>query len=98
MALVEGLSPLAGMGIAFLLAVALAEVAKFRAKADKGFNWIAAGGVWLLFAGTFVSTATLSGVLGSAVWDGLRAIFEIIGWLAALLGTLFVAYQVVIEK
>ncbi len=98
MALVDGISPLAAMGLSFLLAVALAEIAKFRSKADKGFNWIAAGGVWLLFAGTFVSTATLGGFLGSAVWDGLKAIFEIIGWLAALLGTLFVAYQVVIEK
>ena len=98
MALIEGVSPLAGLGLAFLLAVALAEFAKFRSKADKGFNWLATAGIWFLFAGTFVSGVTLEGFLTSAIWSGLRSVFEVLGWLFALIGTLFVAYEVMVEK
>lgn len=98
MALVEGISPLAGLGLSFLLAVALAEFAKFRSKADKGFNWLATAGIWFLFAGTFISGVTLEGFLTPAIWSGLKSVFEVLGWLFALIGTLFVAYEVMVEK
>lgn len=98
MALVDGISPLAGLGLAVLLAVALAEFAKFRGRAERGFNWLSLAGVWLVFAGTFVSGATLEGILTPAVWSAFRSVAEIIGWLFAFIGTLFVAYQVLIEK
>ena len=98
MALIDGVTPLTGLGLAFLLAVALAELAKFRSKAERGFNWLALAGVWLVFAGSFTSGATLEGILTPAVWSAFRSVGEIIGWLFALIGTLFVAYQVLIEK
>ena len=92
--LLEGL---AGLGLAFLLGVALAEWGKFRNRADKGFNWLALAGVWFLFAGTFLPTAALSAYLGAS-FQSVGAIFEIVGWIFALIGTLFVAYEVLVEK
>lgn len=89
---------LVGLGVAFLLGVALAEYAKFRAKADKGFNWLAVAGVWFLFAGTFGAATTLGGLVGTGAWTSIAMIFEVIGWIFALIGTLFVAYQALVEK
>jgi len=92
------LSGLATLGIAFLLAVALAEWAKFRNKADKGFNWIALAGIWFLFAGTFSMVTSLGSYLGATTFLGIGSIFEIVGWIFALIGTLFAAYEVLVEK
>jgi hypothetical protein len=93
--LLEGL---AGLGVAFLLAVALAEWAKFRTKAERGFNWIALAGVWFLFAGSMAVATTLGGYVGAGTAGGIAAIFEIVGWIFALIGTLFAAYEVLVEK
>lgn len=93
--IVEGLT---GLGIAALLIVALAEWAKFRVKAEKGFNWIALSGVWFLFAGTFMPGSILSAYFGAGSWATFGSIFEIVGWIFALIGTLFAAYEVLIEK
>lgn len=83
-------------GIALLLAVALAEHAKFRAKAEKGWAWIATAGVFFLFAGAFPLTVANYTQFGET-W-GLVTIFEVIGWILALIGTLFVAYEILLEK
>ena len=100
MALVEGVSPLAGMGMAILLAVALAEFSKFRSRAEKGFNWLALGGVLYVFAGaTSVATGGFVGeVLTASVIDGVQKLIASLAWLTALIGAVFVAYQVLLEK
>ena len=89
---------LVDLGIAFLLTAALAEYLKFRNVAKKGFNWIILAGVFFLFAGTFSAATTLSSYLGTSVWNGLGQLFEILGWLFGLVGTLFIVYEAFIEK
>jgi len=89
---------LVDLGIAFLVAAVLAEYLKFRNIAKKGFNWIILAGIFFLFAGTFPIATALGGYLGKSVWDGLAHLFEILGWLFALVGTLFVVYEAFIEK
>ncbi|MGC9059105.1 MAG: hypothetical protein ACP5H3_01715 [Candidatus Aenigmatarchaeota archaeon] len=98
------------LGIAFLLAAVFAEYLKFRNVAKKGFNWIILAGVFFLFAGTFpivgsgsylgleVLDTILKSTLGASVWNGLAQLFEILAWLFALVGTLFVVYEAFIEK
>ena len=88
---------LVDLGIAFLLAVVFAEYTKYRNKAKKGFNWITLAGVWFLFAGTFGIATHLGGYLGASVWSGIEQIFEILAWIFALVGTLFVAYELLVE-
>lgn len=88
----------ATIGVAFLLGVALAEWGKFRSKAEKGFNWIALGGVWLVFAGaTGVASATAVFGLGD-ILATVSGIFGIVGWIFALIGTIFAAYEVLVER
>ena len=89
---------LVDVGLALIAAVALAEWGKFRNKAEKGFNWLALGGVWLLFAGVTISGGSTFTVLGNVPLDQIGNIFGIIGWLFALIGTLFAAYEVLVEK
>ena len=93
--LVEGA---AGLGLAFLLGVALAEWGKFRNKADKGFSWLALAGVWFLFTGSFGIATNLASYLGPELFVGIGSVFEIVGWIFALIGTLFVAYEVLVER
>jgi hypothetical protein len=91
---------LVGLGVALLLAPAFAEYAKIRKRAERGFNWLAASGVWFIFAATFGAgyATTLGGYLGATAWGGLGSIFEIIGWLFALIETIFVVYEMLVEK
>lgn len=89
---------LVDLGIAFLLATVFAEYFKFRKKAEKGWNWIILAGVWFLFAGTFGIATSLGTYLGASVWSGIEQIFEILAWIFALVGTLFIAYEAFIEK
>ncbi|MEM4500442.1 MAG: hypothetical protein QXD62_03810 [Candidatus Woesearchaeota archaeon] len=86
------------VGIAFLLATVFVEYLKFRNIAKKGFNWIILAGLFFIFAGTFSVATTLAGYLGPTVWSFLGQIFEIAGWLSALVGTLFIVYEAIIEK
>jgi len=95
MVLFEGV---VGLGIACLLAPAIAEYAKLRSKADKGFAWVAVAGVMFLFAGTFSGATALNTYLGASIVGSLADLFAIIGWLFALIGTIFVGYEVLIEK
>jgi len=100
MALVDGVSTLTAIGLALLLAVALAEFAKFRSKAEKGFNWVALGGALYVFAGaTSVATGGFVGeILTASVIDGFQKLIASVAWLSALIGAVFVAYQVLLEK
>ena len=89
---------LVDLGIAFLLAAVFAEYFKFRSKAKKGWNWLILAGVWFLFAGTFSIATSLGTYLGASVWSGIEQVFEILAWIFALVGTIFVAYEAFIER
>ncbi|MEM7825375.1 MAG: hypothetical protein QW412_00765 [Candidatus Aenigmatarchaeota archaeon] len=82
-------------GVALLLGVALAEYTKFTKKSEKGFAWLATAGVFFLFAGVFPQIVLEYIPLGNI---GLDTIFSVIGWILALIGTLFIAYEVLLEK
>lgn len=84
--------------VAVFILVALAQYAKIRDKSERGYNWLAAGGVLLLFAGLFAVAPALGNLIGSTIWSGLGNVFEIVGWLFALVGVVFVAYETVVEK
>ena len=88
---------LVDVGVAFLLIVTLAEWAKIRRKSEKGFGWLAAAGVFFLFAGT-INAITLPGLFSyvSGLW--LDTLFAAIGWILALVGTLFIGYETLLEK
>lgn len=88
---------LVDVGIAFLLVVAFAEWAKVRRKSEKGFAWLAASGVFFLFAGT-LDAAILPGLFPYLENLMLGTIFSTIGWILALIGTLFVGYETLLEK
>ncbi len=74
--------------LAILLAPVFAEYAKIRAKAEKGFNFIAGAGIFFLLAMGFqVSLFNMAG--GAAVYGVY--LFEFIGWLFLLIGVLMAA-------
>ena len=83
------------LGVALLGAVALAEIAKVRHKSERGYSWLAAAGVFSLFAGSMsVMPATIPYIKDLF----LAEIFSLIGWLFAIIGTLFVGYETLLEK
>jgi len=84
-----------GLGIACLLAPAIAEFAKLRHKAEKGFSWLAVAGVFFLFSATFATVTAVVPMLGQLF---LEPLFQVIGWVLALIGTLFVGYEMLFEK
>jgi len=86
------------LGLAFLLAPVFAEYSRIRKKAEKGFNWIAAAGILFLFAGTLstsIMPATLADTLGELY---IRELFYVVGWIFALIGTVFGAYEILSKK
>ena len=77
------------LGIALLLAPALAEYGKMRAKAAQGFGMIATGGVSLLLAEVFTVDLGAFGIgAETLVWG--TALFNVIGLILALIGTILV--------
>ena len=86
-----------GIGIALLLAPVLAEYAKVRSKSQRGFNWLAVGGVWFIFASSFAISSTLGGLVGSELWSTIGSFFEVLAWLWALIGTLYIGYDIILE-
>lgn len=92
----EAIGATASLGLAFLLVAALAEWGKFRSKAEKGISWIALGGVWLVFSGATAGAGDLFGLGG--IFITLGNVTQIVGWVFGLIGTLFVAYEVLVEK
>ena len=88
-------SSLLDVGIAVLVAVALASYAKAK---GRGWNWLTVGGVFFLFAGAMSAATTLAGFLGSGVWNGIAAIFEVIGLIFAVVGTVLVGYEALVER
>jgi hypothetical protein len=84
----------ADLGIALLLAVALAEFAKARSKSEKGWAWIGVAGVFLVFAGI----PALGGAALGVDLTIIQTVFLVLGWIVALIGTVFVAYETLMEK
>lgn len=89
-----------GLGIALLLAPAIAEYAKLRHKASKGFAWLAVAGVFFLFASSFAVTEAVGTWVDPEleIWTLVGNFFVGLGWFLALLGTLFVGYEILLEK
>jgi hypothetical protein len=83
------------LGVGFLLAVALAEYAKLRHKSEKGFAWLGVSAAFFLFSAAFAAPA-VGLYLGSIAI--LQQIFELLGWLFALIAVIFVAYESLMEK
>lgn len=75
------------LGVGLLLAPALAELAKVRSKADKGFSWLASGGVLYLLAAAFGNDFGFG--LGSALSYGW-VLFSVIGLIVTLIGALVI--------
>lgn len=78
------------LGVICFLVPALAEYAGIRKKSVRGFNWIAIAGLMFLLAALF-SSATLT------FWENFVTValygfklFQIIGWIFALAGTIIV--------
>lgn len=82
------------LGIALLLALALAEFSKFRHKSEKGWGWIGVAGAFLVFAGLPV----LGGATLGFDLSVIGTVFSVLGWLLALIGVVFVAYESLLEK
>lgn len=79
------------LGLGFFLAIALAEYAKWRHKAERGFSFLGLSAVFFLFSATFA--APVAGTwLGSIFW--LQLGFELVAWLLALIAVLFIAYEI----
>lgn len=88
---------LIGLGIACLLAPAIAEHGKLRHKAEKGFNWLALAGVWFVFAAAFLLVPfSMFGL--ESMFAAIGSYVTLIGWFFALVGTLFVGYEILVEK
>jgi protein-S-isoprenylcysteine O-methyltransferase Ste14 len=88
-------------GVAIFILVALAQYARIRDKSEKGYNWLAAAGVILLFAGLFSVAPALGDLIGGSqgsIWNFLESAFEIIGWIFALVGVVFIGYETIVEK
>lgn len=84
-----------GLGIAFLLAVALAEYAKVRHKSEKGFSWLVVAAAFFLFSGAFAAPAV--GIYLSQI-SILDWAFQLLGWLFALIAVIFIVYESLLEK
>lgn len=83
------------LGVALFVAIALSEVAKVRRKSERGYNWLAAAGIFFLFAGGMgVIPATIPYIADLF----LAEIFSLIGWVFAIIGTLFIGYETLIER
>lgn len=78
------------MGLACLLAPAISEYSGIRRKSERGFDWMALGGVMFLLVGAFetVTFWDASGFASTAV--RASQIFQIIGWVFILMGSLVV--------
>jgi len=75
------------LAVAALLAPALAEMAKIRAKAEKAFTWIAVGGILFVVAAAF-ATIDLAVVGIAGISTTLSMIFGVVGLIAVLVGAL----------
>jgi lipid-A-disaccharide synthase-like uncharacterized protein len=81
-----------GLGVGFLLAVALAQYAKV--KSAKGWQLIGVAAAMFLFSAAWTAPAVVSYLSSVAL---LKEVFELLGWLFALIGAIFVVYESLLE-
>ncbi|OYT42181.1 MAG: hypothetical protein B6U78_01860 [Candidatus Aenigmarchaeota archaeon ex4484_224] len=86
-------SGLLDAGIVLLLAAVFAEYLGLRKK-SKAWLWIVVAGAFLIFAGLPLDWAAYYGVDLTVV----SQVFEAVGWIIALIGVLYVAYEVFLAK
>ncbi len=85
------------LAIAALLAPALAEMAKIRAKADKAFTWVAVGGVMFVLAAAFgMVDLSIVGIAATMTLP-LVSLFSIIGLVSVLVGSLMASIALLKE-
>lgn len=82
------------VAVAIFLVLVFAEYVKIRAKANKQFNWIAAGGVLALLAGA----SPWIGVLHAGAGNILGMLFGVIGYILVLIGALWAAAELLKAK
>jgi len=82
------------IGVAIFFVAALAEYAKIRSKIEKPFGFLAAGGVLFILDGAW---STLN-IPGFAFAGTLSQIFNIVGVLLVLVGSLLSVYKLVADK
>ena len=85
------------LAIAALLAPALAEMAKIRAKADKAFTWVAVGGVLFVLSASFALVDLSIVGIAASMTTPLVSLFSIIGLVAVLVGSLMVSIALLKE-
>ncbi len=83
-------------GIVLFIAAVFAEYLGIRKKV-KGWTWIVVAAVFLIFAGVPVDWATFYGI-DPTTMSVVPTIFETVGWVAALIGALYVAYEILLTK
>ncbi len=88
-------SGLLDAGVAIIIAVALATYAKLK---SNGWNWLLVGAIFFLFAGAMLTATTLSKLVGPGVWSGIAAIFEVIGLIFAVVGTVLIGYESLVKR
>ncbi|MCD6371889.1 MAG: hypothetical protein J7L39_04205 [Candidatus Aenigmarchaeota archaeon] len=82
-------------GIALLLALVLAHYAGLRKRTERGWTWLAVAGVFLIFGG--FNTTLLIPALEVDI-SIIPTIFTVLGWIFALIGAVFVAYELLLGK
>lgn len=85
------------LAIAALLAPALAEMAKIRAKADKAFTWVAVGGVMFVLSASFALVDLSIVGIAATMTAPLVSLFSIIGLVAVLVGSLMASVALLKE-
>ncbi len=85
------------LAIAALLAPALAEMAKIRAKADKAFTWVAVGGVMFVLAAAFALVDLSIVGIAATMTVPVVSLFSIVGLVAILVGSLMASIALLKE-
>jgi len=83
------------LAVAALLAPALAEIAKIRAKAGRAFTFIAVGGI--LFIGSVAVSVSPLGMMQQSLADSLASLFSIGGLIVVLIGVLLATAALIRE-
>ena len=83
------------MGVAIFVIIALAEVAKLKRKSERGYGWLAIAGLCFLFAGVIGVIPTTVPFVRDLF---LTEIFSFFGWILAIIGTIFIGYESLLER
>ena len=82
-----------GLGVGFLLAIALAQYAKM--KITRGWQLIGVAAALFLSAAAWSAPAVAAYITPQI--GVVREAFELVAWLLALIGALLIVYEVLVE-